>query len=1508
MLPAAQAGEPKLEASAYNLASGDSFFLLTDSTFAGGETANVRLEASAYSSQIQAYGGADIVVYQVPQPLEFLKKQHNLHRLEINANYQGEGVANTLGFLWDEWVKRSRLAWQRLFSSNARSAMVQTAPALAQAAPHSYHTQFAAPVQYAPLPGLPVISRFRYPIHLAAAIAPPKDVHLEGSSSDFLAPNPGNVRVPLGKLKPGLYLVEAYIGSFRAHTLVFVADTVAITKISGQQLLIWTAQKNSGHAAAHTNVLWTDGAGVLKSGTTDDRGLLTLDKASPERSYVLGQDAQGGVFVSENFYYDSEIYATKLFAYTDRPLYRPGDSVKVKLLGRTFSDALHSTPIASDTAQLQVFDANGTQLLSQSVAYDSVAGGDTSFVLPDNAGPGGYQLHVLYKGDVYGAAFRVAHYVKPQYEIHLVMAKPAFKTGDAVAGKIQLSYPDGKPVPNARLTLTVKQSKLTLVDSELYYLGDYPVKLDEQELSTSADGSVAFSLPAASEPSRYVLSILSADQAAYRVSTTKEVLVQAGAGQYRLQTGNRFTEPGQAASFSWQALNDIHPQPSHWQAIRLENRETLSGDVGPGSSGFDISFSQPGTYSVFLKDAQDNVLGATSHWVAGAGLQVTPGSIDIQFDKDHYQAGDTAHALLTFDQPVDDALLTLERDRVEAQALLSSGQGWLSLHKAGGNQWRVDIPVRDTYGPNITFSVLYVKNGQYVFQNRGLVVDLPRVALTIKPERAEYQPGDMVNVDISAQVKNQPADALLTVSVVDEMVYALQPEIAPDIFDFFYHVRRNNVRTATSLNFHTYDLAGSPKVAAPESGNAQDRPFKVMERPRREDIDTAAWLPQLRTDAQGHVRISFRLPDSMTRWRITVRAVTPAGVVGQSSNDVLAQKPLYVKWIGPQRYRQGDAPQLSVMLFNPGPASHDVQLQVDGLDASFQTDVHSEAGARYIPIPVTINGPRQLTVRVLEQGKVVDALQTSISAEPAGWRSTQSQSLTLSAQQTAVTLPADASNLRLIAQDGAGEAFNRVLEDLIVYPWGCVEQTASRMVPLTLALNSIPPTPENRVLLDNLQQRLQYSRLRLVQMAGPDAQFSWWGNQTEGSAFMTTYAYYADWLAAKHLGLQLPAEHWQEVLNSYEKYGAKESAFDRAVILWWMQDMGLPTRTLLQGLLTDVAPASSLRNSVGNDADSLVFADQVTPLQQAMTISLLGVLAHNEGVPLPGKLAAAQAAAELTLRNAHQSLPRALDLLAKPGADVRASAAALLTDSSGDYPTIDRALTLIWLNRALGGQAPAGNASLLALAKPWQSSQTLLGSTSWGYVGTAAPKFSINLNQAPTKPVPVRLSYDSWAPENSQLPVTVERHLLRLASKDAPVAEGQSKSLGFAAIPVPDWKVSNDQLYVDEITLTVADGKRYAHGLLEVPLPPGADVEATTWGMAISYNGGDFQPLEAAHFEPGELSYAVPVPWAEGSITIRHLVRFSQKGHFQLPPARYWRMYQPTERAYAAQGSRVEVQ
>lgn len=148
--------------------------------------------------------------------------------------------------------------------------------------------------------------------------------------------------------------------------------------------------------------------------------------------------------------------------------------------------------------------------------------------------------------------------------------------------------------------------------------------------------------------------------------------------------------------------------------------------------------------------------------------------------------------------------------------------------------------------------------------------------------------------------------------------------------------------------------------------------------------------------------------------------------------------------------------------------------------------------------------------------------------------------------------------------------------------------------------------------------------------------------------------------------------------------------------------------------------------------------------------------------------------------------------------------------------------------------------------------------------------------------------------------VTVTRRLSRLVPGD--------EAFTFKLEPVGTKPLSSDSLYLDEVILTSKAPKPLRYGMLEVPLPPGADVERTTWGIKLQgKDGTEPTALEKARFEPGQLAYAVPVDALSGELRLRHLVRFSQKGQFNLPPVRFTQVYAPQHQAQEAKAALGQV-
>jgi uncharacterized protein YfaS (alpha-2-macroglobulin family) len=1529
--------EPQPLGNTYAPFAGEPFFLLSDATFGSDETARVRVEVNSPAS-LEQVGGVDVRVYRIPDPLAFLQKQKNLHRVQLDAPAADPGVANTLTHLWDSWSVKARLAWQQLFSAQARGAVTGQVPALKTPPTLTKPSIFEEPAAYRPIPGLALVEQFRYPVHKARAIAPPADLVLQGSSSNFISPTEGNVFVPVGKRAPGLYLVEAIAGQHRATTLLFVSDTVAITKVAGDQMLAWTAARRSGAPVGSTRIVWTDGVGALKSGATDARGVLALDRKTPEQSYVFGMDPAGGVLISENFYYDSEIYTSQVYAVTDRPLYRPGDTVNVHVTGREFHSARESVALKDADLALAVMDPAGQAIVSQSLRFSGAHGADARFALPDGAAGGGYELRLKMGDDVYTAAFRVSEYQKPHFEIGVLPAKPDFKTGEAVSGKLQLHYPDGKAVANARVSLTARAQKLAMTEGELDYGGQFPLKLTQAELVTDANGVAEFSLPPADQPSRYVITALATDGAAYRVRTSRELLVERGGTSLRLSTDHQFSQAGEAVDFRISASRrettlpgtvptvataaasaaDDTARPVSWEWLRLENRATATGPM-PAGDALRVTFPQPGSYTLTLRDARRRIVAAASHWVSGEGLKAPAGSIGIVFDRAQYHAGDVAEALVSFPEPVDHALLTLERDRVEGSALLGESSDWVRSERVTPTQWKVRVPMRDAMGPNVTVSVAYVKNGDYVFQNQGLLVEQARIALAFHTAKAVYAPGERVDVDVSATLAGKPVAADVAVGVVDEMIYALQPEIAPRIEDFFFHPRRDNVRTSASLSFIGYDLATSRLGEVPSRSQVNQRAVKVLERPRRENVDTAAWVPNLVTDAAGHVRFSFTMPDSLTRWRLTGRAIDAQGDVGQQVAWIRSDKPFYAKWTSPDWQREGDKAVAAVALFNQTGADATVEWSAQATGIDRHEKVVLKPGVNFVDVPLAADraGAVPVLFAIHRDGVLVDELMRPVQRLPVAWRAPRERAISLekAASAPALGLPADATNVRVaFAQDAAAGEFSRWMDELIDFPYGCVEQTASRMLPLSIALQSM--SPAQRAQAPMLAQRLASARLSLAQMAGPQARFGWWGRGMSDDTFLTAYAYYADWRATQALHLALPASHWERLLDNYATDGPTLPPLHRALALSWMQEMGLPVAPMVSALLDSLAQGSGQALPAAWHG-SYVLREDGDAATRDLALVLAVATAERAHASASSEVRSAADAAAGRLASHPAPFVHALLMAAQRES---ATTAPSLVGVVGDrMPTFDRAQTLVWLQRALGHRADeaggvvAGlDGDAIAMPAPWQRATGASGEAIWRWPAGQPLPTALALPSG-LRPAWAYVEFESAEAQESKLPVRVERKLWKLVADRSDLAADKG---GAAAVPpeqrfvarlspvAPGSTLDTDTLYVDEIT--VRGDRSLRHALVEVALPPGAAVEPGTWGIEILGEDGEHAtPLERAQQQDTAQGYAVPIDaLAAGQpLTIRHLVRFAQRGEFGLPPTRVHRMYDPEDKAFDTSGA-----
>ncbi len=149
--------------------------LLADSSFSSSEEAKVRLEAPGRDYrryQMEEYGGVDVRLYRIPDPMAFLRQQKNLHRIVVQPQYLGDGLNNTLTWLWDNWYGKSRRVMQRTFSSQSRQNVTQALPELQLGNAIVKPSRYVQNSQFSPLKKYPLVEQFRYPLWQAKPVEP----------------------------------------------------------------------------------------------------------------------------------------------------------------------------------------------------------------------------------------------------------------------------------------------------------------------------------------------------------------------------------------------------------------------------------------------------------------------------------------------------------------------------------------------------------------------------------------------------------------------------------------------------------------------------------------------------------------------------------------------------------------------------------------------------------------------------------------------------------------------------------------------------------------------------------------------------------------------------------------------------------------------------------------------------------------------------------------------------------------------------------------------------------------------------------------------------------------------------------------------------------------------------------------------------------------------------------------------------------------------------------------
>ena len=160
-----------------------------------------------------------------------------------------------------------------------------------------------------------------------------------------------------------------------------------------------------------------------------------------------------GIYLSRDRYYEKKDNETKYQVYTDRALYRPGQTVHVTAIDFVNMKGVDAkVPVGRDELDFRLCNASWKEVEMKKAKVDEYGTASVDFELPKEGQTGMYHVSV---NDQVNRFFRVEEYKRPTFEITFPKVNEKYNWGDTVVVKATAKTYAGVPVQGAKVEYQV---------------------------------------------------------------------------------------------------------------------------------------------------------------------------------------------------------------------------------------------------------------------------------------------------------------------------------------------------------------------------------------------------------------------------------------------------------------------------------------------------------------------------------------------------------------------------------------------------------------------------------------------------------------------------------------------------------------------------------------------------------------------------------------------------------------------------------------------------------------------------------------------------------------------------------------------------------------------------------------------------------------------------------------------------------------------------------------------
>lgn len=866
------------------------------------------------------------------------------------------------------------------------------------------------------------------------------------------------------------------------------------------------------------------------------------------------------------------------FVYTDRGVYRQGETVNLSVLLRDDkTDAVENFPLT-----MKILRPSGTEYFSGPVTGQAAGGFFLPLTLSRTAPIGGWQVLVYSdpkREPVGRGSFQVEDFVPIKLALDLTAGGPILVPGQPFEVVANGRFLYGPPAAglNGTADVTLQPDPTPYPAYKEFRFGrvqdSFDSKFTELEFpTTDAQGQsrVAVTLkevPDTSRPLRAQINVTLSEPGGrpVRKSVTVPVRPKAHALGLRPQFADGRVGEGQEASFELVALApdgtpiakpgltwDLVEERVVYQWYRQNGRYTYNAttrNIPLASGTIAATADKPAVLPLGKRDfgryrieVTDRAAGVASSYRFYSGWQTSddsgnaPDKLAVATDKQAYRPGETARVRI--DPPfAGEVLLTVATDRLfEVRSLSVPAEGAT-----------VEIPVDSAWGPGAYVTATAFRppvKGRERQPVRAVGVAWVAIDPSVRTLDVAIDAPATIRPrgPLEVALKVAPAgggsldDTYVTLAAVDEGILRLTDFVSPQPGKHFFGKRTLGLDIRDDYG-HLIDALDGPYGALRQGGDSSGAglpvvPFTVV----------SLFKGPVKVGADGIARVTFDVPDFNGELRLMAVAYS-RNRVGSAASAVTVRDPLVADAILPRFLAPGDDSRVTLSLHNVEAAAGTYAVTVEGRDAvSVQggsLSVPLEKGERktvIVPLKGVSAGIGQVALSVKGPDNLALSHEYGITVRPA--RAVETQFVTrqvgpgdtvrFDGAELAAYVPGttawSASFTTAPPFDVAG-----ILRALDRYPYGCLEQTVSRALPLLVVRDVELALGTDRKPDDGLESRIQQAVSRTLDKQRFDGSFGLWSAQDVPDPWLTAYA--TEFLVrAKQKGQAIPDKSMADAL------------------------------------------------------------------------------------------------------------------------------------------------------------------------------------------------------------------------------------------------------------------------------------------------------------------------------------------------------------------------------------------